>query len=431
MFYKIREFITFAANQLNRYFFGHDIGDGMRDFLSHLSWSILGIFVGSTMLFVANILIGNHLSPTEFGKYNLLTTIAGVLIALFFFGSDNTLVKYVSGSDDKEEQNQFLSNALIWQSVFTIFFGTSLIIFSKFFGKIFGVNSFLFVMSVVYGIVVAIKLQLDNFIKATKKFKFQARIKFLENILILLSVLVLIVFLKFHTYIWAIVALFGGAILTIGFYIFRVYKKIGQWNWQFFDKTKRYLLVAVGSALTWIIVGNMDKFFVSGFMGLSEFGLYSAYLLAFNSFIIQLIFAIGNVLFPTVSKIENKKRIVEKIDKMAIKIFIPFVLICSLIGLAVMESFGSAYSVNIVFILLTGVIAWLQLLVVLYNGVIASSSKLFKQTSRVFYFKPIFMILLYFLAVHFHQVNILTVFFIYIISFGYDILNSRMAFRKI
>jgi O-antigen/teichoic acid export membrane protein len=431
MFYTVRRFITFAANQLNRYFFGHDMGDGMRDFLSHLSWSILGIFVGSTMLFVANILVGNHLSPTEFGKYNLLTTIAGVLIALFFFGSDNTLVKYVSGSDDKEEQNRFLSNALIWQSVFTIFFGILLIIFSKFFGKILGIKSFLFVMSVVYGIVVAIKLQLDNFIKATKKFKFQARIKFLENILILLSVLVLIVFFKFNTYIWAIAALFGGAILTIGFYIFRVYKKIRPWNWQSFDKTKRYLLVAVGSASTWMVVGNMDKFFVSGFMGLSEFGLYSAYLLAFNSFIIQLIFAIGNVLFPTVSKIENKKRIVKKIDRMALKIFIPFVLICSLIGLAVMESFGSAYSVNLVFILLTGVIAWLQLLVVLYNGVTASSSRLFKQTSRVFYFKPIFMILLYFLAVHFHQVNILTVFFIYITSFGYDILNARLAFKRI
>ena len=385
MFYTIRRFITFAANQLNRYFFGHDMGDGMRDFLFHLSWSILGIFVGSAMLFGSNIIVGKYLSPVEFGRYNLLTTIAGVLIALFFFGSDNTLVKYVSGSDNKEEQNQFLSNALIWQSIFTIFFGTLLIVFSNFFAGILHIKSLLFVMSVIYGIVLAIKLQLDNFIKETKKFKFQARIKFLENILILLSILVLIVGMKFNTYIWAVAALFGGAILTIGVYIFRVYKKIRRWSWSSFDKTKRYLLVALGSALTWMIVGNMDKFFVSGFMGLSEFGLYSAYLLAFNSFIIQLIFAIGNVLFPTVSKIENKKRIVEKIDKMAIKIFIPFVLICSLIGLAVMESFGSVYSVNLVFILLTGVIAWSQLLVVLYNGVIASSSRLFRQTLKLFY----------------------------------------------
>ena len=180
-----------------------------------------------------------------------------------------------------------------------------------------------------------------------------------------------------------------------------------------------------------MVVGNMDKFFVSGFMGLSDFGLYSAYLLAFNSFIVQLIFAIGNVLFPTVSKIENKKRIIKKIDQMCIKILIPFVLISSLIGFATMKSFGSAYSINLVFILLTGIISWLQLVDVLYNGVITSSSKLFKQTSKVFYFKPLFMIFLYFLAVNFHQVNILIVFFIYIASFGYDIWNSRMAFSLI
>jgi O-antigen/teichoic acid export membrane protein len=225
--------------------------------------------------------------------------------------------------------------------------------------------------------------------------------------------------------------LFGGAILVIGLYVFRIFKKLRPWSWSSFEKTKKYLWVSLWSALTWMIVGNMDKFFVSGFMGLSEFGLYSAYLIAFNTFIIQLIFAIGNVLFPTVSKIENKKRIVHKIDQMCIKIFVPFVLICSLIGLGVMKSFGSAYSVNLVFILLTGVIAWLQLLVVLYNGVTASSSRLFKQTSRVFYFKPLFMILLYFLAINFHQINILTVFFIYMTSFGYDILNSRLAFRNI
>jgi O-antigen/teichoic acid export membrane protein len=431
MFYRVRKEITVFANNLNRYFFGHDMGEGMRDFLSHLSWSILGVFVGSTMLFIANILMGKYLSSVEFGKYNLLTTIAGVLVALFFFGMDNTMVKYVSGSENDEEQNQILSNALIWQLVSTIIFGTLLIVFSNFFGGLFKTNSFLLVMAVIYGVVLAIKLQLDNFIKARKKFQFQARVKFFENISILFLSFVLIVCLKFNTYIWAVTCLFGGAILVIGLYVFRIFKKLRPWSWSSFEKTKKYLWVSLWSALTWIVVGNMDKFFVSGFMGLSEFGLYSAYLIAFNTFIAQLIFAIGNVLFPTVSKIENKKRIVHKIDQMCIKIFVPFVLICSLIGLGVMEIFGGTYSVNLFFVLLTGIISWLQLVIVLYNGVVASSSKLFKQTSRIFYFKPIVMVFLYFLAVYFHQLNIVTVFIIYIISFGYDILNSRLAFNKI
>lgn len=431
MLYKLRKQITSLTNVLNRYFFGHDMGDGMRDFLSHLSWSIIGVFIGSMMLFIANVLIGKNLSPTEFGKYNLVTTLGGVLIALFFFGSDTTLVKYVSGSDDKEEQNKILSNALIWQLISTIIFGTLLIIFSSFFAGIFKTSSFLFITAVIYGIVLAVKLQLDNFIKARKKFKFQARIKFFENILILFLVFIFIVLLKFNTYSWVIMILFAGAILTICFYIFKIFKKIKKWDWEVFNKTKKYLLVALKSALIWMIVGNMDKFFVSGFMGLSDFGIYSAYLTAFNTFIIQLIFAIGNVLFPTVSKIDDKKRIVGKINKMCIKIFIPFVLMCSFLGLIVMKIFGSAYSVNLFFVLLTGIVAWLQLIVVLYNGVAASSSKLFKQTSNVFYFKPIFIVFLYFLSIYFKQVNILTVFIIYIASFGYDILNNKIAFNKL
>jgi len=431
MLYRIRKQITTFANILNRYFFGCDMGDDMRDFLNHLSWSIIGVFVGSVMLFVSNILIGKYLSPIEFGRYSLVTTIAGVLVALFFFGSDNTMVKYVSGSDDKEEQNKILSNTLIWQLISTFVFGILLIVFSKFFADLLKIRQFLFVVSIFYGIFLAIKLQLDNFIKAKKKFKFQAKIKFLENILILFLVFLFLIYFKFETYNWVIFSLFCGILLVIGFYTFYIYKKIRVWSWETFDKTKKYLLVALRSSLIWIIVGNMDKFFVSGFMGLSDFGIYSAYLIAFNTFIIQLIFAIGNVLFPTVSKIEDKKRIIVKIDKLCIKIFIPFVLICSLIGLMVMKIFGSTYSVNLFFILLTGIIAWLQLIVVLYNGIVASSSKLFKQTSKVYYFKPIFMIFLYFLAVHFNSINILTVFIIYISSFGYDICNSRLAFSRL
>ena len=123
MLYKLRKQITSLTNVLNRYFFGHDMGDGMRDFLSHLSWSIIGVFIGSMMLFIANVLIGKNLSPTEFGKYNLVTTLGGVLIALFFFGSDTTLVKYVSGIDYKEEQKKILSKALIRQIKSTIIYG--------------------------------------------------------------------------------------------------------------------------------------------------------------------------------------------------------------------------------------------------------------------------------------------------------------------
>lgn len=431
MLYKVRKQITSLTNVLNRYFFGHDMGDGMRDFLSHLSWSIIGVFVGSMMLFVANILVGKYLSPVEFGKYNLVTTIGGVLLALFFLGSDNTMVKYVSGSDDIGEQNKIFSNTLIWQLVSTIIFGTGLIIFSDFLGGLFKTDGFLLVVAVIYGVILAIKLQLDNFIKARKKFKFQAKMKFLENILILSLIFGLVVLLKKNTYVWVIGSLFGGIILSISFYVFKIFRKIRSWDWEVFNKTKKYLWVALRSSLIWMVVGNMDKFFVSGFMGLSDLGLYSAYLIAFNTFIIQLIFAIGNVLFPTVSKIGDKKRIVIKIDKMCLKIFIPFVVICSLLGLMVMKIFGSAYSVNLFFVLLTGIIAWLQLVTILYGGVVASSSKLFKQTSKVFYFKPIFMVFLYFLAVYFHQVNILIVFIIYMASFIYDILNNKLAFSKI
>lgn len=431
MLYRIRKQITVFANSLNRYFFGHDMGDGMRDFLSHLSWSIIGVSVGSFMFFIASILIGKYLSPIEFGKYNLVTTVAGVLLALFFFGSDNTLVKYVSGTDDKEEQNQVLSNILIWQLVSTIIFGTLLIVFSNFFGGIFKTNSFLFVIAVIFGILLAIKLQLANFIKARKKFKFQARVNIFDNALVLLLIFVFLVCFKFSNYILTIIPFFFGAIMVIGIYIFKLYKKIRPWSWQIFDKTKKYLLVSSRSALVWMVVGNMDKFFVSGFMGLSDLGLYSAYLIAFNTFIIQFIFAIGNVLFPTVNKIGDKKRIVKKIDKMGVKIFIPFVLICSLIGLVVMKIFGATYGINLFFVLLTGVVAWLQLIFILYGGVVASSSKLFKQTTKIFYFKPIFMIFLYFLAVYFHQVNILIVFIIYICSFVYDIVNSRIAFSRL
>lgn len=428
--YKTRSFLTRVINHLHFLTFGRDMGSTMKDFLYHLSWSILGILISSVLLFIANILIGRNLGPNEYGKYNLVSTIAGVLIVIAFSGADTTLVKYVSESDNKQEKNSLLSNALIVLCATSIFITIVVILLRNQLAQVLKVDSLLIIISLILAIIVAFKLQLENFIKARKKFQFQAKMRIIESVLVVSFVSLLVFMFKSQTYTFYIWVSSISAFVIICFYFLKIKKRLRKWDPSVIDKTKKYFSIALPSALTFVVVGNIDKFFISGFMGTTELGIYSAYLTSFNVIVIQLIFAIGNVFFPTVNRIKNKPYIIKKINHMSKIIAIPMILTVSLLTYFVIQFFGSAYKINYLYIILVGIISFLQLVAVFYGATTATSHSLFKQTTKVFYFKPIFLCGLYAYIYFNHQINITSVLFILIASLLYDIANSKFAFHQ-
>ena len=107
-FFKIK--LIRIAEILHLRIFGHEMGEEMRTFLGHLSWSFLGIFFSSAILFFGSVLIGRFLGPNEFGKYNLVLAISNVAIVFMFFGFDTTAVKFISSGSNEIEKKAIIKN---------------------------------------------------------------------------------------------------------------------------------------------------------------------------------------------------------------------------------------------------------------------------------------------------------------------------------
>ena len=270
LLYKTRGLLTRLVNHLHQSIFGRDMGPTMKDFLRHLSWSVLGILTSSILMFIVNILIGRSLGPNEYGKYNLVSTITNVLIVLMWLGVDTTLSKYVSESDDREEKNSLLSNALIILCTTSVVVGIIVLLLKQKIAGILETNSSLILLSLIFAIIAAFRYQLDNFFKARKKFQFQSTMRVLESVLILVSVILLVFVFKSQTYIYFILVLSATAFVIAFLFLLKVRKRLRGWNQETFNQTKKYLTFAFGGAMAYVVVGNIDKFFVSGFMGTQE-----------------------------------------------------------------------------------------------------------------------------------------------------------------
>jgi hypothetical protein len=66
----IKQRLFRLAEGIHLRIFGHEMGEEMRKFLGHLSWSFFGIFFSALILFVVNILAARILGPDGYGKYN-------------------------------------------------------------------------------------------------------------------------------------------------------------------------------------------------------------------------------------------------------------------------------------------------------------------------------------------------------------------------
>ncbi len=411
--------------------FGYGMSPMMRDFLGHLSWSFFGIFISSIFLFFGSVLIGRFLGPTEYGKYNLVLAISNIAMVIIFFGFDTTAVKFISESSDKEKQNRYMSNSL-WAIVIS---GPTIIMLSfllcGFISKIINTDSQLVLTAFLFAFVVAVKTLLDSFIKAFHKFKYQSFVKIIESLIFFSTVLYLFLSNEEHNYFYFLIPTLLASLVVIFLYGRILSGKLRKWNKAQFLHSKKYLKITLAVSFIGIFIGTMDRLFIAKYLGIRELGIYSAYLMSSTIIIGQLILALINVFFPMINKVKNKKAIISKVDKFMIVLFIPLITFVASLSFFVLKLFGSQYDINWFYILAVSLISFLQILTTFYGAITSSSVALFRLTSRIYYFKPIFIIILYLFAYAFSQFGLICVFFVMICSYVYDIWNTKFAFKTI
>lgn len=415
----------------HRRIFGHEMSQMMKDFLGHLSWSFFGIFFSSTFLFLGSIIIGRFLGPAEYGKYNLVLAISNIVIVVMFLGFDTTAIKFISENTEEKKINKYMSNSF-WAVVFA---SSIIVIFSflfvDFISRVLNTDKQLILIAFFVAFFVAFKTLFDSFIKALHKFKYQAFTKIIEGFIFFILVLYLFLFYKKQNYFIFLVPIVLTAIISIFIYGKVIKNRLRKWDNGTFIHSKSYLKLTSAVSFIGIFIGTIDRLFIAKYLGVEDLGIYSAYLMSSTIIIGQLVLALSNVFFPMINRSENKKIIISKIDRLMMLSAIPLIIVVSCLSFMILKIFGSQYGINWFYILCVSIIAFLQILTSFYGAITSSSAVLFKLTSKVYYFKPVFIVILYLFAYNFKNFGLISIFFIMICSYFYDIFNTKIAFKSI
>lgn len=368
------------AENTHRRLFGHVMSVTMRRFLGNLSWSFLGGGIASVVMLGLNILAGRLIGPEGYGKYNLALAASQFLMIPMIFGIDAASVRSVAISKTKREQSQNISATLAF--VFTMVLVTTLLFFllgQPLAQRLSWDKSILF-LGLWLAVFTSLKTVLDGLIRGLGFFKFQFGVRLLE-----VAMGLAIFWLLFHLYERNTVAsyvyvLVGGSALASIFFLVKLMPYFANFKKEVLKTQLSYARVLMTGSIINVILTTVDKLLIARYLSLAALGVYGAYFTASTNLMSQLVQMVINVFYPAVAQAENKKVVVEKIDRLAKQFLVPGAVFMSGVVWLIVALFGDKYGVRWSYVLSFGSLAMLQMILSLYTYVImAISQALYRQ----------------------------------------------------
>ena len=409
--------------------FGHEMSDEMRGFLKNLSWSFFGGFIAAGIMFALAIIAGRWLGPVEYGKYNLVLLIAQFFTIPMLLGMDISVLQKIVKAGDSNKRKELISSSLLFVLVLMSIVSISLFLNREFLANIFSTKVDLVFVAVVFSIALVLKMLLDGIIKGLYFFKFQAIIKIAEAIVAILIFFAL--HLIFKNYLQLAFSLIIAGLVVSILYAFKLKTFFGKLSTESIKKLLRYSkFVFVGSLIS-IIIGYGDRFVVNKYFGVEELGIYSAYYTATILVAGQFISIISNVFFAMVAKVEEKRILLKKIDKMLLVGIAPATFAMFVIGFVVLKLFGSAYKASVLVLFLFGFVATLQFFVSFYANMVNShSEKTYFWGLSLFSIRTFFYVVYILILIKFSLISIPTILFGLVMNYVVDIFNLRYIIKK-
>ncbi len=351
--------------------FGHLMGEQMRQFLSHLSWSLIGGTLASVIMFCVTLLAGRLLGPEQYGRYNELLSLATAFSVIFLFGMNISSVRYLSDKTFAEKRNTILATTLYavmaWSLLVILFIGAT----HTFWTDRLSVTTGALFLSLALAIIIALKSMFDGFLRSFHRIRAQSSLRFGEALLILMGFGALVILLNRPDYLSQTIAMIFGGTFFVLFAFVLLQKNLAGHNFDkptfvtIFRDYNRFLLIS--SVLAMAIAA--DRFLIGKLIGVRELGIYGAYYSASHLIISELGALFMNVFWPTVIKnVENLPRILRKTTKLFIgfsPVWIALIMVNTWIFVLL---FGSQYPMRADYIALFSVNTFLGLLFSVYIG---------------------------------------------------------------
>lgn len=401
----------------------------MRRFLVNISWSFVAVLVNASVLFIINIIAGRVLGPASYGKYSLVLAITATAAIVISFGFDTTAVRFIAQAKKPAEQNKYLSNTAIALIPASLLFSLGFFIFRHQLAELLRTDTSLVLISLAFALLFAYENTLDGFIKGLEQFRFQAIVRAVEAVVVTILFVVFVIILKQNNYQFYILALGVGSLTVTASYCIKLRKRLRSWDRKSFQIEKPFLKLYLFYSIIGLTLTSTDKFFVARYLGARELGIYSAYLVSSVTIASQLVLLLNNVFFPMVNQVSDKLAVSQKIDRLAIFAFIPFMTVSAIVSYLVLRLFGSQYEIHWPYILLVNLVSFLQILATFYVSIVASSQPMLTFSTKIYSLKPLVVIGLYALAYTTHSFTAGAVFSVMIAFYLYDIFNAKIAIK--
>lgn len=340
---KIRNLIELIYTKL----FGMKTTPAIYQFISNFTWVMFGIIISKALIMLISLLGGRILGPAEFGKYQLIYSIALILLVPMLMGSNTTIVKYASPLRKLKEIRSVISSSL------SIFFMSSAaivliaIFFSGFFTDILSIDQRPFFYAVLLALGLCLYYLSQHVLQALDKLKQLSIFEMISSLLALALFFILIRTLQnyFSFYIPVLA----------GFVVFTVLTVLVAWKYilRFKPSKSRFrMLIKYGFfsmllSLGGTVLGNIDKILINKFLGQESVGIFQAYsigsIVAVN--ILTSIFI--TVFFPAASRYSDKFSILKRLDRLCIIAGLLIVVSIPFLEYVVLKLFGSSYYISL------------------------------------------------------------------------------------
>lgn len=421
---------------INRYFyklhltlFNSEPSPLMNKFVSSLNWSLLGFMISGLIFFIVNIFAGKYLGPEQYGKYNLIASIGSFVSVFMIFGLDATSIKYVSGTEKKSDKKKVITNILLVTLISSIIIMIILSLFSQQVSSYLKTNRLLVISGGIFGLTIAYKTITDNIIKALHLFKTQSLVKIIESTSAFLFFLFIFMILEKGSYLYYFLIIASASTITIAIYLVKIKPYMKHWDKEAWNSISHYWKLTLITSIIGIIIASIDKFMLSRYLGASQLGLYSAYMLPSTVIIGQLINALINVFFPLINTTDNKIAVLNKINKLAYIGFLPIIITVSIISTIIIRILGPQYQFEFIYVIIISLISFMQIYTSFCSFLIASSNTLYKTSVKIYYLKPIFLIIyIAVLTLNPNYISLFSIFLITILSYSFDLISNKITF---
>lgn len=317
-------------------------GDISKLFAKNLLYSYAGALGSSLVTFAFSIWAVRTLGPIEYGKANLVVNVAQFLMLPLLFGLTNSASRYLARETDsrKEITSAIFANfALLAAVLLPIFWliRNPLTAWVR-------LEQPLYVWAIAYAFIVGFSYIVQACLRGLGEFKKYALLNIAASVIFALSL----------TYVFAVRGDFSYAGFTAssllrwlvftGIAVSILSPLFQKPSLHWMKETMRfgaYHAFLYASAL--FFIGMIDNVMLNYYRGTAAVGLYSAYFLVFTVFSGKILHPFIEVLYPTVSALDDARALFRK-TMLAAKKLLPLLFAAVMILIAVLFRFyGKAY----------------------------------------------------------------------------------------